>query len=187
MQTTMDISQFILLPLSFTVVICFSSDTGYSSVPHSIEEIQPLSLTNEVKKVKRRRILERKKEIYYPRKWTCSVQLLRGCFSSLTDGCSSSYSTSPSSFSLYFNKPRLQVTCLKGQSSPPYRSKFRSTSRPLPFLLSLSKHPLQVACNCIKYHSFKGLKGKVKVKLLLKHHSIPLIPLSFNKQPWLLG
>ena len=44
-------------------VICFSSDTGYSSVPHSIEEIQPLSLTNEVKKVKRRRILERKKEI----------------------------------------------------------------------------------------------------------------------------
>ena len=68
MQTTMDISQFILLPLSLAFVICFSSDTGYSSVPHSIEEIQPMSLANEGKKVKRRRILEREKEIYCLRK-----------------------------------------------------------------------------------------------------------------------
>ena len=44
-------------------VICFSSDTGYSSVPHSIEEIQPMSLTNGEKKVKRRRILEGEKDI----------------------------------------------------------------------------------------------------------------------------
>ena len=184
MQTTMDISQFILLPLSFIFVIYFSSDTGYSSVPHSIEEIQPMSLANEVKKVKKMKSI---REIYCLRKWTCSLQLLRGCFSSLTDGCSSSYSISPSSFSPFFNKPRLQVTYLKGQPNPSYRSRSRSTSSPLPFLLSLRKHPLQVACNCTKYHSFKDLKGKVKVKLLLKHHSIPLIPFSFNKHPWLLG
>ena len=68
MQTTMDISQFILLPVYFIFVVYFSSDTGYSSVPHSIEEIQPMSLENEEKKVKRRRILEREKEIYYLRK-----------------------------------------------------------------------------------------------------------------------
>ena len=184
--TAIHISQFILLPLSFTFVICFSSDTGYSSVPHSIEEIRPMSLANEVKKVKRR-ILEREKEIYYLRKWACSVQLLRTCFSSLTDGCSFSYSISPSSFSPYFNKPQLQVTYLEGQLNPPYRTRSRSTSSPLPFLLSLRKHPLQVACNSTKYHSFKDLKGNVKVKLLLKHHSIPLIPFSFNKHPWLLG
>ena len=59
----MDISQFIFVPLSFIFVIYFSSDTGYSSVPHSIEEIQPMSLTNEVKKVKLRRILERGRDL----------------------------------------------------------------------------------------------------------------------------
>ena len=49
-------------------VICFSSDTGYSSVPHSIEAVQPIRQANEEKKVKRRKIFEREKEIYYLRR-----------------------------------------------------------------------------------------------------------------------